>query len=171
MGGVTVVDIEYKSNKTVGNADLTAADMRKYIRQVRTVETLPEIDTSDERAVAERVTWYLDRCEKAGMKPTVTGLCNALGVSRQTLYNWSRGVYRESTHTALIRRYMALLEELWEIEMLEGKINPIVGIFLGKNHFGYTDGREVLISTRDNTPVIDEQALEQKYIDSVVDDD
>ena len=64
-----------------------------------------------------------------------------------------------------------MLEEIWEMEMVEGKINPIVGIFLGKNHFGYADKQEFELSPKD--PLgdrTDTKALEERYIESVVDD-
>lgn len=37
---------------------------------------------------------------------------------------------------------------MWETYMIEGKMNPIVGIFLGKNHFGYTDKKELTVEPR-----------------------
>ena len=99
------------------------------------------------------------------------GMCNALGVSRQTMYNWGHGEYRSGTHLRTIQKYLNMLEEIWEMEMVEGKINPIVGIFLGKNHFGYADKQEFELSPKD--PLgdrTDTKALEERYIESVVDD-
>lgn len=107
------------------------------------------------------------------MKPTVTGLSNALGVSRQTLYDWSKGRRRgeKSDRADLIKRAYDLLAELWEDYMLNGKVNPVSGIFLGKNHFGYTDKQEVTLTPgkplgEDVTP----EQLEEKYADVIVDE-
>lgn len=108
------------------------------------------------------------------MKPTVSGMCNALGVDKTTFYRWGVGEYRESEssdHRIIVKKARCVLEELWEDYMLNGKINPVSGIFLGKNHFGYTDKQEVVLTP--NNPLgdtKDTKALEEKYIDSVVDD-
>lgn len=52
--------------------------------------------------------------------------------------------------------------------MLNGKINPVSGIFLMKNNFGYTDKSEVVLTP--NTPLGEEtppEVLCQKYLDDV----
>ncbi len=150
----------------------TRSDMSRFIRQARESVELPEIDISDPEQVQNRINWYLDRCESNGLKPTILGLCNVLGIDRKTLYRWSAGIDRASTHQKMIVRYKNLLEELWEMEMLEGKINPVVGIFIGKNHFGYVDKQDIVVTPNnpfgDTTPVAE---LEEKYLESVVDED
>ena len=103
---------------------------------------LPVIDISDEKQVEERILWYFNHCIENDLKPTVMGMCNALGISRDTFYRWGVGEYRTATHSNLVKKARNLLEELWETYMVEGKINPVVGIFLGKNHFGYADKKK-----------------------------
>ena len=55
--------------------------------------------------------------------------------------------------------------------MQNGKINPVSGIFLMKNNFGYADKQEVVLTPNnplgDTTPVAE---LEEKYLESVVDE-
>lgn len=136
-------DLSWKGNKS-----LLPSEMGRFIRQARSSLELPDIDISDVEQIKERIDWYFDRCEESDSKPTITGLCNAIGIDRKTLYRWEQGHYRSQTHQKLIKRYKGILEELWEIEMVEGKINPIVGIFLGKNHFGYTDKQEYILEPR-----------------------
>ena len=53
------------------------------------------------------------------------------------------------------------LEQLWEYYMQNGKINPVSGIFLGKNNFGYVDKTEHVIEPR---ATLNESDLEQKYL-------
>ena len=55
--------------------------------------------------------------------------------------------------------------------MLNGKVNPVSGIFLGKNHFGYTDKQEFTLrpGAAEEAPV-DPAALEDKYADVIVDE-
>ena len=52
--------------------------------------------------------------------------------------------------------------------MLNGKINPVTGIFMLKNHFGYRDQSEVVLTPNAN-PLGNEpdtEALKQKYLDA-----
>lgn len=91
----------------------------------------------------ERIRWYFQHCIDSDMKPTVTGLCNSLGIDMDTFRRWGNGTYREKTHSGTVKKAYAVLHELWEDYMLNGKINPVAGIFLGKNNFGYTDKQEL----------------------------
>ena len=53
--------------------------------------------------------------------------------------------------------------------MQNGKINPVSGIFLLKNNFGYQDKQEVVVTP--NNPLGDgaeRSQLEDKYTDTVV---
>ena len=87
------------------------------------------------------------------MKPGVVGLSNALGVTRQTLWYWKEGVRRaDATKESVdaIKKAYGYLEELWEDFMLNGKVSPPNGIFLGKNHFGYRDVQDVVLSPQNN---------------------
>jgi hypothetical protein len=38
------------------------------------------------------------------------------------------------------------MEQLWENYMQNGKINPVSGIFLGKNHYGMQDKTEYVVT-------------------------
>ena len=38
------------------------------------------------------------------------------------------------------------MENMWESYMNSGKINPVSGIFLGKNNFGYQDKQEMVLT-------------------------
>jgi hypothetical protein len=42
------------------------------------------------------------------------------------------------------------MENLWENYMQNGKINPVSGIFLGKNNFGYQDKTEYVVTPNVN---------------------
>ena len=169
--GSTDIQPRKSRSEVIGNADLSPSDMSRYIKQARSMISLPEIDISDINQVKDRLEWYFTECEKGGLKPTMMGMCNALGVSRQTMYNWGHGEYRSGTHLHVIRKYLNMLEEIWEMEMVENKINPVVGIFLGKNHFGYADTQVLELAPKD--PLgdrTDTKSLEERYLESVVDD-
>lgn len=78
------------------------------------------------------------------------------------------GSERGKTHTEYVQRIRNILEEMMEDYMLNGKINPVSGIFLMKNNFDYQDKAEVVLTP--NTPLGEEvppEVLCQKYLDDV----
>ena len=140
-------------------------DNAKYLAHAMATMNLPRIDTSDPKQVEDRIQWYLNHCVSNDMKPTVKGFCNALGISRTTLWEWKMGRYRAGTHEEIIIRAYDLLEEMWENYMQNGKINPMAGVFLGVNNFGYRDVKQVnltpVVENKDET--IDVATIEAKY--------
>ena len=159
--------------KNFGQELVKPGDNARYLRHAMGAWDLPPLNLDDDAAVAERVAWYFNHCAEDDMKPTVTGLSNALGIHRDTLHSWATGSTRSKTseRSDLIKRAYSLLAELWEDYMLNGKVNPVSGIFLGKNHFGYTDKQEVTLTP--GKPLgepVDLKALEEKYADVIVDE-
>lgn len=145
--------------------NLEAGDNARYLAHAMAIMNLPKIDTSDPVQVQERIDWYLNHCVSNDMKPTVMGFCNALGIRRNTLWRWKVGQARPNTHEEIIVRAYDLLEEMWENYMQNGKINPMAGVFLGVNNFGYRDVKQVNV-----TPVVENQqeavdvaTIEAKY--------
>ena len=138
-------------------------DNTKYLLHAMAIRELPKIDVSDPRQVEERIDWYFQHCANSDMKPTVTGFCNSLGVARSTLWAWKNGQYRKGTHEEIILRAYMLLEEMWENYMQNGKINPVAGIFLGKNNFGYQDKQEYVLTPNQQQTTIDPTTIEAKY--------
>lgn len=140
-------------------------DNSMFIRHALATIGMPPIDISDAQQVEERIHWYFVHCVDNDMKPTVTGLCNALGITRETLLTWRTGKFRAGTHQAIAARAHAVLEELMETYMQNGKINPVSGIFLMKNLFvGFSDKQEVVLTP--NTSGLsdaDTATIEAKY--------
>lgn len=140
-----------------------AGDNTKYLLHAMAIRNLPKIDTSDPRQVEERIDWYFQHCANSDMKPTVKGFCNAIGVAKSTLWAWKNGQLRAGTHEAIIVQAYDLLEEMWENYMQNGKINPVAGIFLGKNNFGYQDKQEYVLTPNQQQTTIDPSTIEAKY--------
>ena len=88
------------------------------------------------------------------MKPTVSGMGMALGLDRRRLWEIKTGArvggvgnINLPTETMdSIKRAYEYMELLWENYMQNGKINPVSGIFLGKNNFGYQDKTEYVVT-------------------------
>lgn len=138
-------------------------DNSKFLGHALTIMRMPLVDLNDPEQVRERCEWYFDHCFANDMKPTVSGLCNAFKISRMTLLDWKRGNYRKDTHQAIILEAYALMENLWEDYMQNGKINPVSGIFLGKNNYGYADKQEYVLTPNQQQETIDPETIEAKY--------
>ena len=148
-----------------GDVQTQPGDNARYLRHALAVYSLDPIDISDPQQVEDRIMWYFNHCAEDDMKPTVTGMANALGIDRKTLYDWSRGNFRGVTHSPIVKKAMTVLEELWEDYMQNGKINPVSGIFLGKNHFGYADKQEIVVEPKNPLgDAEDPEAVRQRYL-------
>lgn len=143
--------------------NLEAGDNTKYLAHAMAVQAMPPIDTTDPEQVKQRINDYFVLCGQNDMKPTVTGFLNALRVPKQTLWEWKKGNVRKETHQAIILDAYAMLEALWEDYMQNGKINPVSGIFLGKNNFGYTDKQEYVVTPNTGVSTVDPTIIEEKY--------
>lgn len=139
-------------------------DNQNFLAHALTIRNLPAIDISDPVQVKQRIDEYFQLCVADDIKPSVKGFLNALRVAKTTLWQWKQGQYRAETHQAIILEAYDVLEALWEDYMMNGKINPVSGIFLGKNNFGYADKQEyVLTPNTQNVTPEDINAISSKY--------
>lgn len=145
-------------------------DNRKFIQNSMRIFNLPKIDVSNAEQVAERVQEYFNICAEDDVKPSVAGLALALDIDRGYLWQIRVGKTAKSPEVVdTIKRAMKLLDLQMTDYMQNGKINPVSGIFLMKNNFGYADKQEVVVTP--NNPLgdgQDEKQLEEKYQDSVI---
>lgn len=124
---------------------------------------MKRVDTSDPEAIEERLVWYFERCIENNMKPTMSGMAAALGVSRRRLWDWHNGVSRPQNYDIIESAYN-MMEQLWEMYMMNGQINPASGIFLGKNHFGYKDVQDIVVQPKQPLgEEADPEDIEKKY--------
>lgn len=150
-------------------------DNSKFLMVQMELLNMPEIDMEDEEAVQERLNEYFALYARNDMKPTVAGMGIALnGMSRQTVRAIAKDLPTGSTGyksalprpvTTLIKKAYFLLENLWESYMNSGKVNPVAGIFLGKNNYGYQDKTEYVLTpntNQDNDYNADE--IRERYI-------
>lgn len=149
---------------------LEPGDNRKFLHTSMKIWNMPKVDMSDEKAVTKRIGDYFKICEDDDMKPSVAGLALALDVDRVYLWELRTGAKGKNPKVAnTIKRAMKLLDAQMTDYMQNGKINPVSGIFLMKNNFGYADKQEVVVTP--NNPLgdgQDEKQLEEKYQDSVI---
>ena len=147
-----------------GQENVKPGDNARYLTYKLDMLKLPTIDTSDEKQVADRIFWYFEFCQETDMKPSVSGLSLALGITRSTLHRWFKGEVSKHNQAVTEKAY-SLLESLWEDYMQNGKVNPVSGIFLGKNHFGYQDKQEMVITPNNKLgEQEDPDAVRQRYL-------
>ena len=133
-------------------------DNTKYLQVNLEVFNLPSIDLHNPEQVQQRLGEYFTIYANADMKPTVAGMAMALGLDRRRLWEIKTGVSTsnrwvenlpDETKDSIKKAY-DFLETLWENYMHNGKINPVSGIFLAKNNFGYQDKVEHVITPNVN---------------------
>lgn len=148
-------------------------DNRKYILHSLRLAELPKVDMSKTEEVAQRVRKYFTICAEDDMKPSVAGLALAMDIDRRYLWEIREGKKGKNPAVAdTLKKAMKVLDLQMVDYMQNGKINPVSGIFLMKNNFGYADKQEVVLTP--NNPLgdtKDTKELEERYIESVVDDD
>lgn len=155
-----------------GAENVESGDNSRYLRHALATMGMPPIDISDPVQVEERIWWYFGHCVEYDMKPTVVGMCNSLGIHRDTLNQWKNGVARPGTHQEIVLRAYRMMEELWEDYMLNGKVNPVSGIFLGKAMFGYREQQEIILTPNQQNQFTPEDVatIEAKYAELPDDD-
>ena len=152
---------------------LEEGDNNKFTSMGLWLMNLPKIDVHDPEAVQQRLNDYFGYMASQDAKPTVAGMAMALGMDRRSLWEIKTGAqttnrWIEDWLTEVkdsIKKAYSLMEYLWENYMVNGKINPVTGIFLGKNNFGYQDKQEmVLTPNTQNESDFSEDDLRKRYM-------
>ena len=157
--------------------DLEPGDNTRIMQVNMAIFNMKDIDLTDVEAVENRLNEFFMLYAQADLKPTVAGMAMALnGMSRQTLWAIThdaplggRGNYSTlpPSVTDTIKKAYFLLENLWESYMNSGKVNPVAGIFLGKNNYGYQDKTEyVLTPNQQNDNDYSADEIRERYIAS-----
>lgn len=123
---------------------------------------LPAIDRTDAEEVAKRFDEYVAITRKYSMKTSVEGFCLALGFRVTDLRDLlSSGQVSLSTRQEYKKILGYLGSDLWA-NAQAGKTNPVVAIFLSKNHFGYKDQTEQKVTIENVTGSA--ESAREKYL-------
>lgn len=132
------------------------------------------VDLSDAEALQTRIWDYYRLCQKYDTKPLLNGLCMVIGCSRDELMRWSRGEVAPFARNltpdgnAVIKRAIEDMHTYWEFAFQNnGYRNPVTGIFLGKNNFGYKDTTENISVRIDSSQLVNPKVLQSKYADAI----
>ena len=150
--------------------NLEQGDNTKYLTLGKELFNLPTIDLKEPEQVVSRLNEFFDIHARYDMKPTVAGMGMALGLDRRRLWEIKAGVSDRNKDLPTltrdsIKKAYEYMEILWENYMQNGKINPVSGIFLGKNNFGYQDKTEyVLTPNVNNDADYDADDIKKRYL-------
>lgn len=149
-------------------------DNRRYLAHSMAMFDWPDVDMKEPEQVRERIGQYLALCAKDDMKPSVAGLALAFGVDRKTIWAWANGVdsaYLPSESRNFIKKVYQLLNAQMEDYAQNGKINPVAAIFLMKNHFGYVDKQEMVLTPNQQLgDQVSPEDLQRKYLEDTAGD-
>ena len=164
-----------KSSPVIGDNGLMVekGDNTKYLMLGMKLFNLPTIDLKDPEQVNNRLNEFFQIHAEADMKPTVSGMGMALGLDRRRLWEIKTGAKVGGTTPidlptptlVSIKKAYEYMELLWENYMQNGKINPVSGIFLGKNNFGYQDKTEYVVTPNvNNDPDYNAEDIRARYL-------
>ena len=174
-------EIVKKKRKPAGMAAALAGDLgQEPGDNTRIVQTsmkffdMPRVDLKNPEAVRERLAEYFRIYGEADLKPTVAGMAMALGVNRRILWaiandqptggnGYKLNLPPESTD--LVKKAYEMLEMSMETYANAGKINPVMAIFMLKNHWQYTDKTEyVLTPNQQQASDYDADDIRKRYL-------
>ena len=160
--------IRKPSNPWLPNTtQLPEGDNNKYTTFALAIMQMPEINLQDPREVQQRVVEYFQLCAEHDMKPGVSAVALALGMDRRRLWeintdqDYQANIPIECKR--IIKNVYTSLDVLWESYMQNGKVNPVSGIFLGKNNFGYKDQQEYVVTPNQMGEAASPDVIAAKY--------
>ena len=167
-------------NALKGDMGVDPGDNTRIVQTNMKFFDLPKIDLHDSEAVRQRLGEYFQIYAEADLKPTVAGMACALGVNRQRLWEIKTGAmvggvgkqHLPEETLDLIKKAYEILEMSMENYASSGKVNPVISIFMMKNHFGYQDKTEyVLTPNQKQESDYDADEISKRYlIDSATSD-
>lgn len=140
---------------TDAGSSFEPGDIANYVNIGMRIMSLPKVDLKDPEAVQNRIAEYFQIYADGNTKPTVQGLANALGIDRRRLWEIKTGANDHTSNDIInlpresadsVKKAYKFLDEMYENYMANGKINPVSGIFLGKNNHGYADRTEYVVT-------------------------
>lgn len=153
-----------RSEIVPGKVRMTKDENVLYLIHNMDLTALPPIDirTCQAEEIRLRGNEYFRLCMEDCMKPSMGGLCIALNCSRPTLVDYLNGVRGiPNDNREELERIHRVLNALMEDYMQNGKINPVAGIFLMKNDYGYKDQQEFVVNNNTEENVKPEVLLEE----------
>lgn len=131
---------------------------------------LPTIDMGDPEAVRDRYFELLELSEKYGRAITIEALSMGFDTTREEIIEVSKGercrlgARLSSASLPIFQKCLNSVAGIWATHMSSGDFKqPVAGIFIGKNNFGYGDVTETVIRHESGQQGPSRAELEAKY--------
>lgn len=142
---------------------------------------LPEINMRDVVEVQQRINDVFMLHAGLNLSPTVAGIALSLnGMTRETFSKivhdkplGGNGVKSNLPAEVIdfLKRVYTMLETTLESNMANSNIHPTMGIFLAKNHFGYRDASESIVTHVKEEENMNMSDIRKRYLPVVDVDD
>ena len=140
----------------------------RIVTHTEELAMMPPLAEWNPENIANRTFEYLEKCKTDGVRPNLSGYSLAMGTTPDGLNEMIMDKRLTDETRSAILKGVSMVESIMITMMTEQRINPVTGIFLLKNHFGYKDQSEITFKGRIETA--DKKTLQAKYR-AVVDDD
>lgn len=131
---------------------------------------LPTIDMEDPEAVRDRYFELLELSEKYGRAITIEALSMGFETTREEIVEFSKGercrlgARLSANSVPIFQKCLNSVAGIWATHMSSGDFKqPVAGIFIGKNNFGYGDVTETVIRHESGQQGPSRAELEAKY--------
>lgn len=101
------------------------------LRIALTSYDLDIIDLNDPEQVQKRIRWYFDKCAEEDVRPCVSGIAGALGITTSTLKYYAQGIVpaKNPELAVIAARAINVIEQLADSGMMNADIHPVAAIF------------------------------------------
>ena len=107
------------------------------------------VDKHDVNDLYARLIRYLEYCRDHGVIPGRANAELAVGIARQDISAWSRGVSGTPEHQMFANDFKQLFQSINEQAAADGILNPVLSIFWSKCYGGLSDQPKVEIEITD----------------------
>lgn len=147
------------------NIAIPAAEKKNIMQHNLTLYKMNRIDCNDIVQLSNRIDYYLSLCAKNEIFPSVSGFAFAIGIDRRLLWYWLNNpgncAVKKPECYDMIKRTYEMINTQYEDMLNSGKINPVSGIFLMKNNFGYKDQTDHILTAKQEIPETEDSIIDR----------
>ena len=132
-------------------ADATPEEINDLIQAALDVFQARTPDLHNPEEVRNAIVNYFTSCQRNHTRPGNLGLYAALGMSRQDYNDVIRGKNKSKVSPDcidILKKAVIAIGQYREGLALEGKINPVTYIFMGKNYDGLQDQTQIEVTAQ-----------------------
>lgn len=94
---------------------------------------------------------YFSLCDRTDTVPTITGVATWLHCNRDTIYAHANNP--NSPFSDVLKNVISACQLSLENGAIDGKVNSVVYIFMGKNYFGLKDDKNITVTPSQNSTI------------------